>query len=91
MTVNNHKENSIRKWYISVYPHDELGNEISKETIFVPDESNCLSLFDILDFHMDVYDYIGVMDSCIRERIFTKLALIMNVSYDYIYDQWISC
>ena len=29
------------------------------------------------------------IDTIVRERIFIKLAEIMNVDYDYIYEQWL--
>ena len=38
---------------------------------------------------MNPYDYIGVMDSIIRERIFEGLAAHKNVEYDVIYYLWL--
>jgi len=37
----------------------------------------------------DVYRYIGVSDSVIRERLFERLAEELEVSYDYVYNLWL--
>jgi hypothetical protein len=37
----------------------------------------------------DVYRYIGVADSVIRERLFERLAEELEVSYDYVYNLWL--
>ena len=72
----------IKKWYMENYPQDELGKEISNITFY--------ELFEILDRRKDVYPYLAD-DSVVRERVFAKLAEIAEVSYDYIYDQWLLC
>jgi hypothetical protein len=36
----------------------------------------------------DVYRYIGVGDSIVRERLFERLAEELNVKYDYVYELW---
>lgn len=71
----------IREWYMSNYPTDELGKDIQHEVTFY-------DLFECMDNYKDVYELLGVDDSIVRERVFSKLAEIMEVSYDYIYDQW---
>jgi len=38
----------------------------------------------------DVYGYIGVGDSIIRERLFEKLSEILNTPYDYVYKLWLN-
>lgn len=73
---------SIRDWYTKTYPSDELGYEIDKDVKF-------RNLFEALDNYQDVYEVIGVDDSVIRERTFEKLAEIMSVDYNYIYEQWL--
>lgn len=73
---------TIKEFYTSIYPTDELGNEIDANATFN-------GLFKTLDTYKDVYNYIGVADSIIRERIFEKLAEIMAVDYDEIYQQWL--
>lgn len=76
------KNFKIRKWYMEQYPSDELGAEISPAVSFE-------DLFEALDYYWDVYEFLGVCDSVVRERVFVKLAEIMNCEYDYIYDQWL--
>ena len=73
---------TIKEFYISNYPTDELGNEIDTNATFK-------GLFHILDTYEDVYKYIGVADSLIRERIFEKLANELGVDYNEIYNQWL--
>lgn len=72
----------IRDWYMNAYPTDDLGSELSNATF--------LDLFNALDAHKDVYEVLGEGDSLIRERCFEKLADLLGVSYDYVYDQWMN-
>ena len=64
-----------------MYPSDDLGVEINENATFD-------GLFRVLDTYGDVYEYIGVGDSLIRERLFERLSEIMGVSYNEVYDQW---
>lgn len=72
---------TIREWYLSEYPDDDLGEEIEDETFAM--------LYHTLRGGYDVYDVIGVGDSVIRERLFSKLAELGKVDYDIIYDMWL--
>ena len=72
----------IKEWYIKEYPDDELGIEINDEITFY-------DLLGVLDAHKDVYEALSVGDSIIRERVFSKLADILKVDYDYIYYKWL--
>ena len=72
----------IKEWYMKTYPTDELGVEINNEITFE-------DLFVVLDTYKDVYEALNVWDSIVRERVFGKLAEIMNVDYDYIFEQWL--
>ncbi len=74
----------IKKWYIGKYPDDEVGQEINNNITFY-------DLFNDMDCYKDVYCSLGVCDSLIRERVFTKLAQIMGVNYNYVYEQWLKC
>ena len=74
----------LRAWYIRNYPDDELGKEINPDADFE-------GLFETLDNYQDVYDYFGVEDSIVRERLFARLAEIMGCDYDVVYDQWLLC
>lgn len=76
-------ENSkVKEWYLKEYATDELGQEIKDDITFY-------DIFYALDTYKDFYETIGVGDSVIRERIFKKLAEIMEVDYMYIYNQWL--
>ena len=76
-------ENSkVKEWYLKEYTTDELGKEIKDDITFY-------DIFYALDTYKDFYETIGVGDSVIRERIFKKLAEIMEVDYNYIYNQWL--
>jgi len=72
----------IKTFYLEQYPTDDLGVEINPNATFE-------GLFYVLDRYGDVYDYIGVHDSVIRERVFEKLSEIMDVEYQYVYNQWL--
>ncbi len=72
---------NIREFYLEMYPSDDLGVEINENATFD-------GLFRVLDTYGDVYEYIGVGDSLIRERLFERLSEIMGVSYNEVYDQW---
>ena len=76
-------ENSkVKEWYLKEYATDELWQEIKDDITFY-------DIFYALDTYKDFYETIGVGDSVIRERIFKKLAEIMEVDYMYIYNQWL--
>lgn len=74
---------NMRDAYQKMYPDDELGLNLNDVTFE--------DLFDTLDNYGSVYKLIGVYDSLVRERLFNMLSEIMIVSYDYIYEQWLSC
>lgn len=71
----------IKNWYLQEYKNDSMGLELKDEITFE-------DLFHVLDRYQDVYDFLGVEDSVIRERVFVKLAEILEVDYEYVYDQW---
>ena len=73
---------NIREYYMENYPSDELGVEINPEATFT-------GLYTVLRISGEVYEYIGVGDSLIRERCFERLAEIAGVSYDEIYSKWV--
>lgn len=74
----------VKEWYIKEYSTDDLGREINEEITFY-------DIFYALDRYKDIYEILGVEDSVIRERVFQKLADIMKVEYNYIYEQWLLC
>lgn len=72
----------IREFYLENYPTDELGLELNETPTFS-------GLLNQLITNSDVYRYIGVSDSLVRERLFTKLAEELNTTYDYVYNLWL--
>ena len=72
----------IREFYLEAYPTDELGLELNETPTFA-------GLLNQSIVGGDVYRYIGVADSVIRERLFERLAEELEVSYDYVYGLWI--
>ena len=73
----------IKEFYLNNYPTDELGVELNENTNFT-------GLLNELVTNNDIYGYIGVGDSIIRERLFEKLSEILNCSYDYVYNLWLN-
>jgi len=73
----------LKEFYLKNYPTDELGVEINENSTFV-------GLLHTLYECGDVYDYFGVDDSIVRERLFDGLSKEIKTSYDYIYDLWLS-
>ena len=73
----------IKQFYLNNYPTDELGVELNEK-------ANFTGLLNELFTGNDIYGYIGVGDSIIRERLFSKLSEILNCSYDYVYNLWLS-
>ena len=73
---------TIREFYLYNYPTDELGLELNETPTFA-------GLLNQLIIGGDVYRYIGVSDSVIRERLFERLAEELGVSYEYVYNLWL--
>lgn len=74
---------SIKEFYLKEYPTDELGLELNEKGTFT-------DLITILIADGDVYDYIGVGDSLVRERLFEELAKQLKKPYDWVYDLWLN-
>ncbi len=74
---------NIKQFYLENYPTDELGIELK-------DDTNFTGLLNELITNNDVYEYIGVGDSIIRERLFMELSEILKCSYDYVYNLWLN-
>ena len=73
---------TIREYYLETYPTDDLGLDLNLTPTFA-------GLLNQLIVGGDVYRYIGVGDSIIRERLFERLAEELEVSYDYVYNLWL--
>jgi hypothetical protein len=76
------RDMTIREFYLKNYPTDDLGLELAETPTFA-------GLLNQLIVGGDVYRYIGVGDSVIRERLFERLAEELEVSYDYVYNLWL--
>ena len=74
---------TIKEFYLKNYPTDEMGVEINENATFV-------GLLNTLHTKCDVYQYIDVYDSVVRERLFSELANQQQVSYNIIYDLWLN-
>lgn len=74
---------TIREFYLDKYPTDDMGIELDEKATFA-------GLMNTLFIGADVYEYIGVGDSLIRERIFEKLSEEIGFSYKYIIDLWLN-
>ena len=76
----------IKEWYMKRYASDDMGRTLLDDVTFE-------GLFDALNSYQDIYQYLygdGMGgDSLMRERIFAKLACIMDVDYEVVYNQWL--
>ena len=72
---------SIRKWYVKAYPTDDLGPELV---------GNFAGALETMAKGGCIYDYMGVGDSLVRERLFTRLSEMLGLDYDHIYELWLN-
>ena len=68
----------IKEWYYSAYPEDAMGEEMCGVATFKGLNANL----------PNVYAYIGVTDSLMRERLFIELSDRLGVPYSDVYDRW---
>ena len=73
---------TIREFYVAKYPTDDMGDGINPTATFA-------GLLNQLIVGGDVYEYLYVYDSIIRERLFERLAEELNVKYEYVYNLWL--
>lgn len=73
---------NLKDWYTSEYPDDDLGYELF-------DDVSLRRCYSSLGKEPDIYDVMGVADSVIRERVFAKMAEVLDVDYDDIYYKWL--
>ena len=74
---------TIREFYVAKYPTDDMGDGINPTATFA-------GLLNQLIIGGDVYEYLNVYDSIIRERLFEGLAKELNVKYEYVYNLWLN-
>mgnify|MGYP001064545783 CR=1 FL=1 len=75
-------QSSVKEWYSRQYPTDELASSLNEKATFG-------TVRDALMSGKDVYSELGNDDSVMRERVFGKLADVLDVSYKSVYDAWI--
>jgi hypothetical protein len=73
----------IKDFYLENYPTDELGLELNENATFD-------GLLNTLLYSKDVYEYIGVYDSLVRERLFQRASERIKKPYDYVYNLWLN-
>lgn len=73
---------NIREFYVKNYPTDDLGIGINPKATFA-------GLLNQLIVGGDVYEYLYVYDSIVRERLFERLAKELEVGYEYVYKLWL--
>lgn len=73
---------SIRDWYTQAFPDDELGYIIDPDATFA-------GAVKFMAYGGEVYEYLGVVDSLVRENVFSKIAAITGVEYEDVYDLWL--
>ena len=74
---------NIKEFYLNQYPTDELGVELNPKATFD-------GMLNTLLYSKDVYEYIGVHDSLVRERLFERAAERLNKPYEYVYRLWLN-
>ena len=81
-TIKVYDHNDIKEWYKVMYPSDDLGERIHPGISWS-------DLWEHLSKGDDIYDFIGVEDSVVRERLFEELSDSMRVHYDVVYYTWL--
>ena len=76
---------TVKEWYKNEFSEDSIYEEINENARFS-------SLYASITWAGgdDFYDVLGVNDSIVRERIFTKMAEIYNTDYNDIYNKWVN-
>lgn len=72
---------NISEWFCAEHPNDTLGHEIKTDITF-------LDMLVCLKNGSDIYKFLGVYDSFIREVSFHKLSQISGIDIDTIYKLW---
>lgn len=72
---------SVRTWYKDEYPTDELGDDIAS--------LSWTELLERMRYCESVYHILEVDDSLVRERVFGRLAYLLGVPYEVIYQLWL--
>lgn len=74
---------AVRDFYLAEYPTDDLGPSLIPDVTF-KDVVSCINK------GQDLYDTVGQnIDTVIRERIFSKIAELLDVDYLSVYHKWL--
>ena len=74
---------TIKEFYNEAFSSDTMGLDINPKATF-------LEMLNVINTGSDLYEYLGVYDSLIRERIFTEVSTRLNCSYNDIYNVWLN-
>lgn len=72
---------NVRDWYVATFPEDEKGQQLDKE-LTVRMINRCMLRNDSI--------YSLLLDSVIRERVFSLLAYLFGVRYEVVYTRWLN-
>lgn len=72
----------IKEFYLEKYPEDELGIELNGGATWG-------GLWAAIRGGI-TYEYLGVGDSLVRERVFNRFAEITHHDVEYIYNEWLN-
>ena len=75
---------SVRDWYMAAFPTDDMGADIDPSVTF-DDAIRFIERGGGDGF----YDFIGVHDSLVRQRIFYEISDETGIDYDYWYTLWL--
>jgi len=75
-------QSTIQSWYLNTFLDDAEGVSLKRNITFAQ-AYNCLVSKD------DFYEFIGIADTIIRERIFEKIAELYEIDYSVVYNQWL--
>ena len=82
-TVSVDLNSCVRDFYLMEYPTDDMGPSLLPD-VTLKDVVNCINSGN------DLYDTVGQsMDTVIRERIFSKVAELLDVDYLSVYHKWL--
>lgn len=78
-------DSNIKEWYKKEYSDDELGDEIASNVTFN-------DIFKVLDNceSTDIYELLGVGDSIVRERVFSKIEKILGEPRGTCFELWLA-
>ena len=74
---------TIKEFYNETFSSDTLGLELNPKATF-------LEMLNVINEGSDLYEYLGVYDSLIRERLFAEVSIRLNCSYNDIYNVWLT-